>query len=217
MPQVVEAERTEVGLLAGAVVAPAQRRGVEVRAAQAGEHEVVGADEVLALAELCEAGGDGVDQRQGAATTALRDVERAVRVAGVNLDRLPVEVDLAPAKRKQLAHAQAGERGGQEHPGVLLARRRAHEPPHFLAAVDVDVDPLLARLLLDLRHRVRRKPVELARPLEDAVQHRQDLVDRLVGEPALCDDLGAPGVDYPGRNFLKPHMAEGRQQVGVDC
>jgi len=67
-----------------------------------------------------------------------------------------------------------------------------HERPNLLTAVDVDVDPMLARLLLDISDRVRGEPVELACALEDSVEDRQDLVDRLIGESALGDDLRAP-------------------------
>jgi len=74
---------------------------------------------------------------------------------------------------------------------------------------------VLARLLLDVGHWVHRKPVELARAFKDAAQHGEDLVDRLVGEPALDDDLRAPGVDRCGRDLLEAQVAERRQQVAL--
>ena len=92
---------------------------------------IVGSREVLASLELRQHRGDGVDHRNRAARPVLGRVELAVRVTGAHLDRAELEVDVAPAQREELTHAQSGEGRGEvvARPVRSPPSGRAREPP----------------------------------------------------------------------------------------
>src|SRR4051812_15625691 len=63
----------------------------------------------------------------------------ALAVARRDADRRVGEVDVAPAQRDQLPAPQAGERGGQEDRGVLLALGRTHQGEDLLGRVELQL------------------------------------------------------------------------------
>jgi hypothetical protein len=104
----------------------------------------------------------------------------AVAVAGAHADRGEAEVDVAPAQREQLAHAEAGQCGGEEDRAVLVRLGRAHEREDLLKRIDVDVRATHDGLSVNVAHRVLAQSPDAAGALEDAVQQDEQLVDGAV-------------------------------------
>ena len=111
------------------------------------------------VASAARARGDVGHHRHRAHLAALRRAQAAVRVvAAAHANRLAGEVDVAPLQREQLAHAQAGERRGQEQGAVLLERppraRAPGSPPARTRRGRRDAD---ARAV-DVGHGLRGRP-----------------------------------------------------------
>ena len=106
--QVVEAQVRDAGRLQRAIVASAQCGVVEKAARRVREHELVFPREHLAARERIQDAGDLVDERHGAGAAGLRDVLAGEAVGAAHMHDAPLEVDVAPAQRTQLAEAQAG-------------------------------------------------------------------------------------------------------------
>jgi hypothetical protein len=107
VPEVLEAaaQRAEARGRLGGGEALGQVVGVQELAGHSGEHQVVGAGEVVAQAAPGEdLGGVGLE-RDGADLVVLGRVEVAVDVVAPDVDLLAVEVDVAPADGHNLAAA----------------------------------------------------------------------------------------------------------------
>jgi hypothetical protein len=90
------------------------------------------AGEASALAKARHYGRDFRSQRHGAGLAALGRGHLAGGEGRADAQGAGGEVDVAPAKRQQLAAAQAGERGGEVDDGVLRVGRSAHEGADLL-------------------------------------------------------------------------------------
>jgi hypothetical protein len=195
-------------------VALGERGAVDVAADDAAEDEVVLVGEVLALAQPCECLRDPRRHRDGADLARLRRRKVAVRVARADADRRAGEVDVSPAQRVPLALAETREGGGEVERGVLLGVGGAHLRHDLLGREDVDLGTQGGAGLLDVGDRIGRQAVELARPLHDAVEDRDRLLARAIGEPAVEIDLDRrPPLDALGGEVLERDVAEVRQDV----
>jgi hypothetical protein len=84
--------------------------------------EVVRPCALIAAAEAVEDACDRIAHRHAADALRLGRAERAAGEAAPHEDHALGEVDVRPAQRAQLAHAQAGERrGDEERPEELRA------------------------------------------------------------------------------------------------
>ncbi len=158
------------------LVAAPQGRRVEVAAELTGEDHVVVARPGLTLSEPGEGSGDVGGHRHGAAAARLGRAQDAVGDARAHADVRAGEVDVAPAQGDELAAAQAGERGGEEDRGVLLAVGGADEGHDLFGCEDVDVGGAALDRLLEVADRVERQLVLLAGALPDPEEHVMTLI-----------------------------------------
>ncbi len=151
----------------------------------------------------------------------------------------PLEVDIAPAQRAQLAEAQSGVGGRQDQRGVLGVRRRARgelvvgQPAlgrrvvralakrarkqlDLVAGQDAKLRRAAHGLALDAGGHVDGEPVVALRALEDPVDDDEVLVDRPRGEATLVDVMGAKRVDHLARELGEGQLTERRRQHLVD-
>jgi hypothetical protein len=140
-----------------------------VAAVVLGEHECAVVGRWSSAIEAGKPFGSGVDERHGADLAGLGRRRGAGRIAGTDPDDMRREVDVAPAQRPQLAHAQPGECRDDEDRGVLVIDGRVSEGIDLLGREDVDVATRRLGVALNLRCRVERQSPDSACPLEDAV------------------------------------------------
>src|SRR4051794_3634116 len=114
------AERTETGALERDVEALANGVLMERLVEAEGEDEVLGSGAVVATAEPVEDDGDLVGHGDAAYALGLRGAVCVADVVAPHVHDAVAEVDVEPAKGAQLAHAQAGERGGDVDRAVEL-------------------------------------------------------------------------------------------------
>jgi hypothetical protein len=212
MAKVMEAQRPQSRRLDGRVVAPAERRAVDVAAELADEDKVVVLSRGPALPELGQGRRDPGRHRHRSDLAALRRGQGAVGVTRANAERLAGEVDIAPVECEQFAAAKAGKRRGQVDRPVLLAGCSADERKDLLGRVHLDVAAPPDRELLDVSRGVPREPVDLPRAAEDSLQRDQELVARA----RRAVDGSDPFLDVLGGQVFHRHVAERRQQVGLD-
>ena len=206
--QVVEAQPSQAGAVERGHVAAAQRRAVDVAAELADERPGRRRRSTSSRsASRASAAATSRRQRHGAHLAALRRRQPAAGEAGADADERAGEVDVAPAQRDELAAAQARERRGEEDRRVLLRRRpraRAPGPPRARRRRGRSSSRLAQAL--DVGHRVARQPKTRARPAEDAVEDRQELVLRSRRDR----QRRAPRLDRLRGDVLERQVAEGR-------
>ena len=140
--------RADAGRRAAArLVAPAQRRAVEVAAGVADEHEVVITDPVLALRRAARA----PPRRRAPSAPTGPCPTSASSAAPRRSSRAPGSTEPAKSTSRQRSassspQAQARERGRQEDRRVLLGRRRPHQRPDLLGREHLDVAAAAQRL-----------------------------------------------------------------------
>ena len=83
------------------------------------EHELVFADEVLALAQTIQSRCSLVWQRNATDSAALGGRLDAIAHRAADRQRVTGEVHIPPAKREQLSEAQAGIGGDTDELGIL--------------------------------------------------------------------------------------------------
>src|SRR5829696_1444717 len=203
VPEVVEADRPEIRRVAGGDVPPPKRRTVEMAANRAREDEIVGTGEVLPLTEASEHHRYGGNHRNDADSVAFRGDDLLVGVVAVHAERLPLEINVTPAERNELAAAQTREGGGQVERAVLLRRCGSYERPDLFSRVEVVGRRVVVHAqTLDVRGGVGQKAVLPPSPLEDAVQDREEL-DRLPALAVLGQPLAPPPLDPLRRHVLE--------------
>jgi hypothetical protein len=103
MAEVVEADWAQPGASACGDKPPAQSRPVDVKPEIAGEHQVVVAHQLAALAQTSERLRHFRDHRDDASAARLGRCQLSIRITSGHADRRAPEVDIAPPQRDQLA------------------------------------------------------------------------------------------------------------------
>ena len=196
------------------LVAPAQRRAVEIAAGHAREDQVVVADQVLALAELRERLGDVRRHRHRADLARLRRRQLPRRSSS----RAPGSPSRRSRRRASAARAARPVRSPVNAAVRKIAAScsdagRAHQRPDLLRREHLDVAAPTQWRLLDVGDRVHRQPVHLPRPLEDPVQQHQRLGPRASPIRSIEPDQRSIAA---GVTVLERQLAERRQQLRLE-
>ena len=124
------------------------------------------------------------------------------------VDRLPGEVDVAPAKGPELTESEARVGGNAEERGILLGLRGARNRLDLLDGEDGELAGAYEWLTLDQRSGVLAQAVDALCTTQDPVDRHQALVDRSRREPAVGDESRAVRIDPCRRQALERDVAE---------
>jgi hypothetical protein len=125
------------------------------------------------------------------------------------VDQALAEVDVGPAERAELAHAQAGERCRDVDGTVELRSVRMRHGVHLLRCQHVELTRAPDRDTLGVLRRIRCDPALALGTLEDPVEQHEDLLDGAPRQAPLAQHALAKRVNTRGVDRVE-------QRVGPD-